>query len=139
MIKRTAECHCGALQITCNGDPTMVVACHCGLCQRRTGSSYGLGAWYEKESLKIEGRDKVFQRSGEQGMNLSYHFCPECGSTVYWEEATMTNLVGVAAGCFDDPQFPAPSISTYTDRQHHWLTLPDEIDSHQQAFAGEVE
>ena len=138
MVTRTAACHCGALQLICEGEPTMVVMCHCGQCQRRTGTSYSLGAWYHKKSVTLSGMDKVFQRSGDLGMKLSYHFCPECGSTVYWEEATMANLLGVAAGCFADPKFPVPTLSTYTQDQHHWLTLPREINSHQHAYAAET-
>lgn len=104
-----------------------VVMCHCEQCQRRTGSSYNLGAWYQKTLVKVEGREKVFRRTGDDGMNLAYHFCPQCGSNMYWEVSAMDGAYGVAVGCFADPHFPAPTLSVYGKRQHHWLEVPDGI------------
>jgi hypothetical protein len=127
MTDKVATCHCGALKLTCNGAPMTVVMCHCEDCQRRTGSSYNLGAWYEKSSVTIEGSEKVFNRTGEEGMDLAYHFCPECGSNVYWEASTMEAAYGVAGGCFADPDFPRPSFSIYGKRRHKWLDIPESI------------
>ena len=40
-MTRTAHCSCGALRVEVSADPDAVVACHCGECQRRTGSVFG--------------------------------------------------------------------------------------------------
>lgn len=127
MICRVAACHCGELTVTCEGDPMIVAMCHCEDCQRRTGSSYNLGAWFEKSSVAAEGREKLFCRTGEEGMDLIYHFCPDCGSNVYWEASTMEAAYGVAVGCFANPDFPKPSFSIYGKRKHKWLQVPADI------------
>jgi hypothetical protein len=44
-MTRTAHCSCGALRVEVAGEPDAVVACHCGQCQRRTGSVFGVGAF----------------------------------------------------------------------------------------------
>jgi hypothetical protein len=31
-----------------------------------------------------------------------FHFCPSCGSTVYWEPARKPDMIGVAVGAFAD-------------------------------------
>lgn len=43
----------------------------------------------------------------------TYHFCPECGSTVYWDISIAPDVLGVAVGGFTDPTFPPPMISGF--------------------------
>ncbi len=35
-------------------------------------------------------------------------------------------MIGIAVGCFADPDFPAPKISLYEKRRHKWLEVPPE-------------
>jgi hypothetical protein len=59
------------------------------------------------------------------------HFCPACGSTVYWEPQGIPDLVYVAVGAFADPDFPPPKISVYGERRHKWIQLPDSIEQYE--------
>ena len=54
-MARTAYCSCGALRLDVSGEPDAVVACHCGECQRRTGSVFDVGAYYKKEHVHVIG------------------------------------------------------------------------------------
>jgi hypothetical protein len=62
MMARTAYCSCGALRVDVSGEPEAVVACHCGECQRRTGSVFGVGAYYKKEHVHAEGPHRIYER-----------------------------------------------------------------------------
>ena len=84
-MTRTAHCSCGALRIEVSADPDAVVACHCGECQRRTGSVFGVGAYFKKEHVRAEGPSKIYVRDGQEGRKLRMHFCPTCGTTVFWQ------------------------------------------------------
>ena len=44
---------------------------------------------------------------------LTVHFCPTCGSTVYWEGEGFPGYVAVAIGNFADPNFPGPTIAVW--------------------------
>ena len=57
-MKRSALCHCGQMEITADGDPEHVIMCHWTLCQRRTGTSYNLSAWFDRSALVIKGNEK---------------------------------------------------------------------------------
>src|SRR3954451_10280637 len=81
-LTRTAHCCCGSLQLTATGDPTLVAACHCTECQRRTGAAFGVAAYFEKSQVQAEGAFKVYTRDGQEGRIARMHFCPECGTTV---------------------------------------------------------
>jgi hypothetical protein len=51
------------------------------------------------------------------------HFCPECGTTLYWKAEFMPGHIGIAAGTFFDPGFPAPTISAWEQSKHPWVSL----------------
>ena len=56
--------------------------------------------------------------------SLTFHFCPTCGSTVYWESEGFPGHVAVAIGSFADPKFPAPTIAVWEEARHPWIALP---------------
>ncbi len=113
--------------------------CHCERCQRKTGSSYNLGAWFPDSDVTRDGPELLYLRSGDAGFEVRFHFCPICGTTVYWEmsEGGLPGQIGVAAGCFADPDFPAPMLSVYEKRRHRWLSLPAEIPCFMEAAGGD--
>lgn len=128
-MERTALCHCGQLQVTCSGEPNRVLMCHCELCQRRTGTAFNLGAWFPRANIQVQGENNTYLRTGERGFEITFHFCPQCGSSVYWEVAGVDSMA-VAAGCFADPHFPAPTLSLYACSRHDWITQPPGVPSH---------
>ena len=84
MPTRFAACVCGQLTASCSGDPAQVSLCHCLACQRRTGSIYGIAAFFPRESVVVVGDAKAYTRSSDSGYPVTFHFCPHCGSTVCW-------------------------------------------------------
>jgi len=132
-MERTARCVCGSLRAVASGEPVRVNACHCIECQRRTGSVLHVGALFDKHAVRLEGPAKVFSRPGASGAQVRCHFCPDCGSTVAWYPERYPGLVGVAVGCFADPDYPAPTVSIWEQTMHPWLGLPDGVDRHARA------
>jgi len=102
--------------------------CHCLECQRRTGSIFGVQARYPRENVQVIGPSTKYARAGDSGGVATFHFCPTCGSTVFWELDGLPGFVAVAVGGFAEPSFPAPVISVYEDRMHGWLELPAGIE-----------
>nr|WP_246674248.1 GFA family protein [Mesorhizobium sp. B4-1-1] len=51
---RTASCACGQLKISCDGEPRLVALCHCLECQRRTGSTYVIAAFFARSAVTAE-------------------------------------------------------------------------------------
>ena len=58
-------------------------------------------------------------RSCDSG-GATYHFCPEYGSTVYWDIDAAPDVVGVALGGFRDATFPRPMISGFEAYGADW-------------------
>ena len=127
MATREAACHCGQLRLHVDGDPFVVSICHCLDCQRRTGSAFGMQAAFRREQVEIDGRYSDFSRISEEADHKehAFHFCPECGSQVFYTEEVDPDLVVVSVGSFADPTFPPPTESGYNSRRHLWIGLPD--------------
>ena len=136
MATREATCQCGQLSLHVTGDPFAVSICNCLACQRRTGSAFGMQAGYKAEQVQIDGRYHDFSRISEEPDQKEhvFHFCPDCGSSVFYTEPTEPDLVVVSIGCFADPSFPPPTESGYDSRRHPWIGLPDSV----QRFAPEL-
>ncbi|MCP3138945.1 GFA family protein [Pyxidicoccus xibeiensis] len=128
MSVRRASCSCGQLQLACEGEPVRISMCHCLACQQRTGSVFGVQARFPREAVTaITGRSTSYVRVEDSGNSSTFHFCPECGTTVYWEFGTLPEMLAVAVGAFADPSFPAPRVSVYEERRHAWA-LPTAIE-----------
>ncbi len=125
-VERKATCCCGQLSIRVEGEPTMVLACSCLACQRRTGSVLGVSSYFRDE-LVIEktGNSTTYSRSGDSGLGGEACFCPNCGSTVYWSAEFMKNHTGIAVGCFADPDFPEPQVTIWNASKHKWVSYPN--------------
>jgi hypothetical protein len=120
---RTATCSCGGLTIRCDGDPAKVPLCHCLACQRRTGSTFGIAAFYPRDATQPKGASSSYTRPSDSGFAVTFHFCGGCGSTVFWYPSRKPDMVAVAVGCFADPAFPAPDQSVYGEHRHDWVAL----------------
>ena len=129
-MRRTARCHCGLLSADVVGEPLHIFMCHCEFCQRRTGSSYHLDAWFPDTDVVVKGMSKEYVRHGERGDVLEFHFCPGCGSNVFFVmPQAMPGMIAIAVGCFADPEFPAPTMSIYGRSRHRWLSTPEGVPS----------
>ncbi len=129
--QREAACSCGQLKIKVSGDPQIVSSCHCLACQRRTGAVFGSTSFWRKTQVVLtEGEARSFRRQADSGNWLTFQFCPNCGSTVFWENESRPEMVSVAVGTFADPAFPAPVRTVWTESKHHWLAFPASIAHH---------
>jgi hypothetical protein len=106
--------------VEASGEPSFVVACHCTECQRRTGSVFGVSAYFAKTQITPGGTSKTYIRDGQDGRKLHIRFCPDCGTSVYWEAEFRPGHIGVAVGAFADPHFPAPVRSVWEQSRHPW-------------------
>jgi hypothetical protein len=85
MTTRRAAYSCGQLHLTIEGEPSRISMCHCLECQRRTGGVISNQARFRREQVTFAGKATAWMRMAESGNALTFHFCPICGSTVYWE------------------------------------------------------
>ncbi len=123
MATRDAVCSCGQLQLTAEGDPIRISMCHCLACQRRTGSAFGIQARFQSNQVHVVVRYSDYVRTSDEGEGRTFHFCPDCGATVFYTLAAVPDVVAVPIGAFADPTFPSPTVSVFESRRHQWLAV----------------
>jgi hypothetical protein len=125
-----ASCQCGSLTaaIVDDAEP-MTVLCHCDDCQRRTGSPFGVIAYYPKDAVSVSGQAHEFTRGSYAGTHLTNGFCPSCGSTIYVLLEKNPALTGVPVGAFADPNFPPPIRAVWNQHHHDWISLPETVET----------
>lgn len=128
MTTRYASCSCGQLSAQVSGDPVRVSICHCLACQRRSGGPFAQQARYPRENVQISGNSTTYFRAGDEGGGATFHFCPQCGATVYYEPKDLPAYVAIPVGAFADPGFPAPTVSVYEERMHGWVVPPPDAE-----------
>src|ERR1700682_3458065 len=111
MPPRVASCSCGQLSLTVTEDPIRVSICHCLACQRRTGSVFGAQARFRSDAVKVAGQSQNYVRLSDEGNRIVFHFCRQCGATVYWQIEGREDIIAVAGGAFAEPGFPAATVS----------------------------
>jgi len=131
---RKASCRCGKLSVTYKGpDPERITLCHCNSCQLRTGTVFSVQGRFPRGKVKMEGKSTKWTFPSDSDKHVcdsggaTYHFCPVCGTTVYWDIATAPDLIGIAIGTLTDPKFPPPKISGFELYGHPWAMKPADL------------
>jgi hypothetical protein len=123
-----ASCQCGQLtaEVADDAQP-MTIACHCTSCQKRSGSPFGMVAYYPAPEVAVSGQAKEFTRAADSGSTLTNGFCPQCGSTIYVKVARVPHLMGVTVGTISNPGFGPPELSVYEEVRHDWVAIPQGV------------
>lgn len=128
---RTATCCCGQASIGVEGEAKSHVVCHCDDCKKRTGSAFGMSAYFADTQVKSKQG-----KTGSYAINTfdtqqERHFCPSCGTTLYWKiakfpgmPASIAEMTGIAGGCFADTPLPEPTITANIEGKCAWVELP---------------
>lgn len=123
-------CACGAVRYRTEGRPARTSACHCTFCQRRTGSAFGLGAYFDEVQVKIvRGELGAFEhRSDESGRRMRFEFCRRCGTQVTWTVEAMPGMRAIGIGTFDDPKWLKVDRFSWFRSAHPWIVPPPEVE-----------
>ena len=127
MTTHAASCRCGQLTATPTGDPVRVSVCHCLNCQKRSGSAFTAQVRFPAAQVTTTGQSKTYTANGDNGA-AQFHFCPDCGATVYYTNDSIPDTIAIALGAFDDPYFVTPTVSLWEERQHEWVEIAGDIE-----------
>jgi len=83
-----------------------------------------MATFFPRRNLNITGESIAFTRNSDSGHPVTFHFCPICGSTVWWEPSRKPDMIAVGAGAFADPLLPMPDQSVNGARRYAWITFP---------------
>ena len=128
----TGGCQCGAVRYEVSAEPERVAACHCGECQRQSGSAFGMSMLVREEAFRLlQGTVKLFTRSSDSGRPVAGAFCPECGTRIYHIPGYLEGIVNVKPGTLDETGWLRPESHFWTSKHQAWLPLPEDASCHE--------
>ena len=116
---QTGGCHCGAVRYAVVGEPQHVSLCHCSDCRRSAGAPVVSWAAFSKENFKVtSGKARSRNSSGD----AYRHFCPDCGTGLWYTNETMLpGLVDIQTATLDDPETLIPVLHVQTAEELSWM------------------
>jgi hypothetical protein len=131
LMNRTASCCCGESTIEAEGDPKLHLVCNCNDCKKRTGSAFGISAYFLDSQVKNKkGNTSTYEINNEETEQIRY-FCNSCGTTLFWKITKfpyipgISEMTGIAGGCFSETPLPPPTVTASNANKCAWLVLPN--------------
>ena len=113
-------CACGAIRFVCEGEPALMLKCHCRDCQRASGSAFAAIAVYPKAAVTLSGEPRYFRVTGSSGAPVERGFCSGCGNPLSIRLGAIPDIIGLHAASLDDPAIFKPAVEVYTASAHPW-------------------
>jgi hypothetical protein len=86
---------------------------------------------FSSDQVTINGRFSEFSPERPAGEEITYCFCANCGSTVFWKTSRRAGTVCVAVGSFADESFPMPDVSVWESKRLTWIDFDETIERRQ--------
>lgn len=122
----TGGCNCGAVRFEVTAPLKVAGYCHCGRCQRRSGSAAAANAYPVEGAFRIvAGEDRLHGWQPDPGGGSKF-FCTECGSHVYAVNPSHPDPIGIRMGAFDGDPGVRPSFHAWVAYAAPWEEIPDD-------------
>ncbi|KAI0386319.1 Mss4-like protein [Hypomontagnella monticulosa] len=102
-MAKEGGCLCGKVRISYTSEPVTKLLCHCLDCRKISGSGFSINLIVPEEGFKItSGTPKTFTKVADSGLDITGHFCGDCGTTLFRDgECFGTNKI-LKTGIMDD-------------------------------------
>lgn len=123
-------CLCGRVRYAIQGEPLVMVNCHCSRCRRARGAAHATNLFVRPEQLTwLAGEEaiRVFDLPGAERFGVN--FCPTCGGPVPRASAKI-GRVNVPAGSLDGDPGVRPAFHIYVGSKAPWFEIRDGLPTH---------
>ncbi|WP_293864267.1 GFA family protein [uncultured Alsobacter sp.] len=119
-------CLCGAVRFRVTGPLREIVACHCSMCRRATGTFVAATAAADADMV-VTGADTLtwFRSSDEAERG----FCRQCGSNLFWRRPG-SGRTSILAGSLDQPTGLAIARHIFVADKGDFYEIGDEAPRH---------
>ncbi|MDO8187016.1 GFA family protein [Conexibacter sp. JD483] len=121
----TGECNCGAVRSEVRAPFSEAGYCHCGRCQRRTGTAASPAGVVAASAFAIvSGAEQV--RSWQPEGGKAKAFCGGCGSHLFAGDPATDSIVAVRLGAVDGDPGIRPRWHQWVSSAPAWEALADD-------------
>jgi len=113
-------CACGDIRYECEADPVFMLNCHCRDCQKANGGAFAAILAVPEAAVQMRGEPRYYAVVGGSGNPVHRGFCQTCGSQVTIKIGRRPDVLGLQAGCLDDPSVYRPTKDLFTSSAQAW-------------------
>ena len=121
----TGGCFCKKVQYKINKPIGKMGVCHCHSCQKLTGGAAWPFMVVDKADIELSGDYTRFTREALSGKQAHFHFCPECGTSVFGTPDLWPDYVVVSASTLDEQHHFKPAFHVWTEDAQCWVNFDD--------------
>ncbi len=121
----TGGCHCGAIRYQAEGDAITHALCHCTDCRRHAGAPMVGWTMYRLDAVKVtKGQVKIYESSA----NGRRHFCPDCGTGLFYVNAVMLpGIIDIQSATYDNPDAVPARVHIQVAERIGWMERAHEL------------
>ncbi len=125
MMDVTGHCFCEHIKYTATIDESLVAICHCTICQRNSGTAFGVVVNIVNDSFKLlSGELKSYESYADSGNLRSRTFCAECGTRIYAVTVGEgSSFMGLRVGTCDQRDQLTPNIQMWCRSALPWAVI----------------
>ena len=121
------KCLCEGVTIEIDAPLGPVIACHCSLCRRSTGSAFNPNASVPADRFRItSGQELVREFSRAPGAYRA--FCSRCGSPLYGRSDAYPTIRRVRLGTLENTAGARPIAHIFTGSKADWFEINDGVE-----------
>ncbi len=136
----TGRCLCGDIAWEIDGEPQMMMNCHCSICRKIHGSDFVTYAIFDAATFCwLSGEANVSYYASTPGLPAMRAFCPKCGSKVA-VLAPDGSQAYVPAGNLEGDINKAIDFHCFVGSKAPWYEVTDDVPQYEgypEAFQGE--
>jgi hypothetical protein len=120
----TGSCFCGTILAEMHGTPLWICYDHDDDCRRAIGSPLTVWVGYRPSGFRlVRGHPKTFSKNP----GVVRTFCGDCGTSISYADAALTDEIYVTIGFFDHPDRFSPQAHAYWGMKLPWLEIADSL------------
>ena len=120
-MKVHGSCHCGAIAWEGTVDPARVAVCHCGDCQRLSGSAIRASVPAKAEDfVLLRGEPTRYVKTAESGNRRVQAFCGLCGTPLYATDLDNPKIFNLRVGALAERADLPPQRQIWCEAALPW-------------------
>lgn len=121
-------CQCRAVRYRVTASPLTVYNCHCTDCHRMSGSTHSMSMIMRRGDVELlQGEFAAFDKAADSGRTVRMLGCARCGTKIWNEPLSFTDILVVKPGTLDDMSWAVPIGNIWTASRAPWVAIDETL------------